>query len=262
MSMMRAYSIAGVGLLALSSGFACSSGSGSPASGSSSGGGSGSGSGAACNPCDDGGSGVTPVPGGTDLNPDGVAYPTPAAGYGRSARLGSKPGSIIQNFKFLGYPSSDPTKSSLQTISLANFYDPCNKRYKVLHITVAGVWCQPCNMETDALVAAKSMLDSEQVVVIQALDDGPIVGTPATKMDLDYWVKNHMVNFTEMLDPGLQNLGGFFDAAAIPWNADIDVRTMEILDAAVGFSDVTTELAPALQYVKEAPGYKVDVTCP
>jgi hypothetical protein len=117
-------------------------------------------------------------------------------------------------------------------------------------------------METDAIVAAKSMLDAEGVVVIQALDDGPIMGTPATQTDLNYWVKNHSVNFTDMLDPGLQNLGGFFVAAAIPWNADIDVRTMEILDSAVGFSDVTTELAPGLQYAKQMPGYPVAVACP
>jgi hypothetical protein len=69
------------------------------------------------------------------------------------------------------------------------------------------------------------------------------------------------VNFTDMLDPGLQNLGGFFDNAAIPWNADLDVRTMELLDSSVGFSDVMSELTPALQYVTQAPGYPVTATC-
>jgi hypothetical protein len=38
-----------------------------------------------------------------------------------------------------------------------------------------------------------------------------------------------------VLDPGNNNLGVFFDAAAIPWNANIDVRTMEILSAGVGY---------------------------
>jgi hypothetical protein len=165
----------------------------------------------------------------------------------------------MQNFKFRGYPGGN-TKGGLQTIALADYYDPCNKLYKVLHLTVAGVWCHPCNMETDAIVAAQLQLESERVVVIQALDDGPIAGTPAVQKDLDFWVANHHVNFTAMLDPGLQNLGGFFDAAAIPWNADLDVRTMEILDASVGFSDVMTELAPALGYVAQKAGYTV--ACP
>jgi hypothetical protein len=202
------------------------------------------------------------LPNGHDANPDGVPYPSPAGGYGHSARVGSNPGNVMQNFKFLGYVNGAQS-GGLQTISLADYYDPCNKRYKLLHITVAAVWCVPCNMETDALVASKSQLDAEKVLVLQALDDGPIMGRPATTTDLNYWVTNHSVNFTEMLDPGLQNFGGFFDAAAIPWNADLDVRTMEILDAAVGFTgDVTTELGPALQSVAQKPGYTVAVSCP
>jgi hypothetical protein len=40
-----------------------------------------------------------------------------------------------------------------------------------------------------------------------------------------------------MLDPGNQNLGVFFDAAAIPFNANIDARTMEILSTDVGFDE-------------------------
>ena len=42
-----------------------------------------------------------------------------------------------------------------------------------------------------------------------------------------------------MLDPGVKNLGVFFDAAAIPWNADLDARTMEILQDGVGYEDPT-----------------------
>lgn len=190
---------------------------------------------------------------GTATNPDGVPYPDPPGGYGRTARSGSTPGSVIQNFKFLGYPSlpGDGTyPATLSTISLANYYDPCNKRYKMIHLSVAAVWCVPCNEETDAIVAAKSQLDAEQVVVLQALDDGPTEGTPATQTDLDNWIQNHKSNFAEMLDPGLQNLGGFFNAAAVPWNCDIDPRTMEILDSSEGWSgsvssEITTSVVPA-----------------
>jgi hypothetical protein len=238
----------------------CSSGSGGSGgatgddgTGSSSGGATGDDA-ATCNPCgDDGGS--TTGGSGHDSNPDGVPYPNPSGGYGRTARSGGTAGSVLQNFKFLGYPGADSSKG-LQTISMADYYDPCNKRFKMIHLSVAAVWCVPCNEETDAVVAAKAQLDSEQVVILQALDDGPVQGVPATTNDLSKWVTNHKSNFTEMLDPGLQNLGGFFNAAAIPWNADLDPRTMELLDSTEGWSgDVSTEIDTSI--VPATPSYAI-----
>jgi hypothetical protein len=37
-----------------------------------------------------------------------------------------------------------------------------------------------------------------------------------------------------VLDPGNKNLGVFYDAAALPWNANINAKTMEILQAGTG----------------------------
>jgi hypothetical protein len=257
---MNTYTRSALGALitTVAGSFACSSGT-SPSDGT----GSGSG-GSQCNPtCDTGsGSGGTTTTAGHDSNPDGVPYPSPSGGYGRTPRSGNTAGSMIQNFKFLGYPDGDSTQP-LATISLADYYDPCNKRYKLLHITVAAVWCEPCNQETDALVAAKSALAQDSVVVIQALDDGPTVGTPATLNDLGYWIRTHNSNFTEMLDPGLQNLGGFFAASSIPWNCDIDPRTMEIIDSSEGWAgDVSTELQPGLSGLPGQPSYPLPVSCP
>jgi hypothetical protein len=196
-----------------------------------------------------------------NVNPDGVAYPTPAGGYGHSARKGKTPGSIIQNFKFFGYPNADESKG-LQTIALADYYDPCNKRYKVLHLSVAAVWCEPCNQETVALVAAKAQLDQEQVVVVQALSDGPTKSVPATTADLNFWIQENKSNFTEMLDPNLANLGVFFDAAAVPWNADIDPRTMEILDDGTGYTGtVTSELQAGITAAAQPPDYPIAIQC-
>ena len=81
--------------LAMTCGVACSSGSTAA---------NDTGDAATCNPCGDDGGGLT-VGAGNDSNPDGVPYPAPAGGYGRTARTGSTPGSVIQNFKFLGYPT-------------------------------------------------------------------------------------------------------------------------------------------------------------
>jgi hypothetical protein len=213
-----------------------------------------------CNPCTDGGDG-------TDINPDGVPYPAPAGGYGRTARTGSTAGSVIQNFKFLGYPNG-VEMTNLATISLADYYDPCNKTYKLLHLSVASVWCVPCNDETTAVVtdlqSPTSVLNTDRVVFVQALDDGAVEGTPATQSDLDYWVTSHGSNFTEMLDPGLANLAGFFNAAAVPWNCDIDPRTMEIIDSSVGWSgDVASEIQPGLSGLPAKPSYPLpaSVTC-
>jgi hypothetical protein len=258
---MRAFAIASTCLLGIASAFACGGSTTSPHGTM----------GAPCDPCDGGGSsGIASPTSGHNVNPDGVAYPAPPGGYGRNARAGATPGSVIQNFKFLGYPDPTNVSAGLQTVSLADYYDPCQKRYKLLHITVAGVWCGPCNMETDAIVAAKQQLATEKIVVLQALDDGPVMGEPATQANLDYWVTVHHPTFPETLDPGLHNLGGFFDANAIPWNADVDVRTMEILTSAVGAEDPTTDFAVPLALVTPVagnptagkPGYQVAVTCP
>jgi hypothetical protein len=246
---MKRFAIA-AGLLTLTTGMACGSSSTGP-------------SGSHCDPCTDGGSsGIAPTGSGHNANPDGVAYPSPAVGYGHLARAGATPGSIIANYKFLGYP--DPTKAggALQTISLADYYDPCQKRYKMIHVTVAGVWCNPCNMETKDLVANEQTLAADKIVVLQAIDDGGTEGIPATQTDLNYWITVHGPSFTEMLDPGNHNLGVFFNANAIPWNAEIDPRTMEILTSGVGAvaaMDVINDLA----IVAQPPGYTIPAgLCP
>jgi hypothetical protein len=234
-----------VGLLALSAALGCLS--------------CGSQSAATCNPCGS----TSPDAAPTQLlnNPDGVPYPNPTGGYGRSARTGNTPGSVIADFQFQGYPLADESKG-LVNIALADYYDPCGKHLKMLHLTVAGVWCVPCNQETDALVAAAAQLKQDGVVVIQALSDGPTEGVPAVPMDLTYWIAKHKSNFTEMLDPGLANLGKFFLASAIPWNCDIDPRTMEIIDSSTGWAgDVTTELQPALTSLPPTPSYPIPAVC-
>jgi hypothetical protein len=193
------------------------------------------------------------------LNPDGVAYPS--ANIGHNARKGSSPGNVIQNFTFQGYLDADRSKG-LQPISLAEYYDPCGKRIKMIHLTVAGAWCVPCGEETDALVAAKAQLASERVTVLQALGDGPTEGVPATMTDLDNWIAKHGSNFTEMLDPNLKNLGAFFNAGSVPWNCDIDPRTMEIIRDGTGWpGDLNSDLQPSLDAIPAAPSYPIPAVC-
>jgi hypothetical protein len=211
-----------------------------------------------CDPCDDAGPLTTPLTG-HNTNPDGTLYPT--VGYGRNSRSGMTPGSIMPNYRFLGYPNSDKSMG-LQTVAFADYYDPCMKRYKLIHITVAGVWCVPCNEETAALVAGAAQLAMQGAVVFQVLDDGPIMGTPATQNDLTYWTTLHKTTFTEALDPMLSNLGSLVDAASVPWNCDLDPRTMEILDQSNGWTgDIATELAPGFQALPVTPSYPPPAAC-
>ncbi len=191
---------------------------------------------------------------GHDSSPQGVAYPTNNIGYTpRSGpEVGSKPGNVIRNYKFLGYPESDSTKG-LQPVALADYFDPEGKNYKIIHIIVSGVWCTYCKMETDALVPQIPDLKAQKVVFLTALSEDSN-HNPAQQSDLDFWVKSHKTNFTQVLDPGNQQLGPFFDAAAIPWNANIDARTMEILSASVGAPpDILTDVQPWLDWVARNP---------
>jgi thiol-disulfide isomerase/thioredoxin len=170
---------------------------------------------------------------GTDVNPYGDPYPTANLGY--QARAGSRAGSIMRNYKFYGYVDGNPANGKT-VISLADLYDPDMKQYKLIHFSAGALWCPPCNQEADALVPAIPDLKSRKIVVIQALIEGDVRGKGATLTDLDTWQKRHNVNYTLFLDPEQSNLGQFFEAAAIPWNAILDARSMEILESGVGYN--------------------------
>lgn len=166
-----------------------------------------------------------------DTNPDGVPYPTD--NIGTLPRRGKRLGNRIANFKFLGYPNAD-VSGGLQPVSLAQFYDPSGERYRIIHIQAAGVWCSACKAETTAVVPLKAELDSRKAVWLVSIAEGPTPGTPSTEKDLKGWIAQFKPEFTHMLDPGNKNLGPFYNAAALPWNANIDARTMEILTAGTG----------------------------
>ncbi len=177
----------------------------------------------------------SPVPGqGTEVNPYGVPYPTKNLGY--QARAGNRPGSIMRNYKFLGYRDGDPTKGPPVVISLADYFDPEVKEHKVIHFSAGALWCPPCNEEAIALVPEISKLKAQKVTVIQAIIEGDARGTGSNVDDLNVWQKRHSVNYTIFLDPEQGNLGQFFEAAAIPWNAYIDARSMEVLESGVGYT--------------------------
>lgn len=166
-----------------------------------------------------------------DTNPAGQPYPS--SNIGTQPRRGATKGNTIQNFKFLGYPDAN-VSAGLKPISLAQFYDPTGTTYRVIHIEAAGVWCSACQAETRTVVPMKSKLEAKKAVWLVSLAEGPSLGKPSTQKDLDGWITEFKSPYTHWIDPGNQELGRFYDAAALPWNANIDARTMEILTAGVG----------------------------
>ncbi len=216
-----------------------------------------------------------------DQNGYGVCYPTQDIGTG--ARSGAVFGSRIANFAFTGYKATNENvlgqPTSTQTIHLGDYFDPQQKGVpgiidgvpiKLIHLTVAAVWCGPCNEETDFITGANytgantggasfaKELAPLGVVFVQAIDDGPVVGIGATLSDLNGWIASsrHNSDITTMVDPNNSNLGVFFDAAAVPFNANIDASTMEILQTEVGFDTqmdqtIKTTILPMLSQHKQ-----------
>ena len=195
------------------------------------------------------GGGLTGAPqgdgAGHDTNPQGVAYPAQhlghaARGMDGAHRPNATPGSVMPNYKFLGYPGGDPSKG-LQTVALADYFDPTASKYKVIHLIAAASWCGACDDETKALLATLATAQSDYrargVVYLVALIEGDAANFGATQKDLDSWLTTHKTPFTAMLDPEAAQLGVFFNADTVPFNADLDARSMEILDAQTGYED-------------------------
>lgn len=160
-----------------------------------------------------------------DTNPNGVPYP--------SQGIGTTVGAVMQNYKFLGYPDGDPSKG-LQPMSLAQYFDPTGTKYKMIHVQASGSWCTYCRSETRMVIPLKPQLEQRKVLWVVSLAEGTVQGTPATKDDLDKWITTFKWDAPHLLDSGNKNFGPFYDAAAMPWNVNIDAKTMKILSSGVG----------------------------
>ena len=178
-----------------------------------------------------------------DTNPVGDVCPT--------TTLGHKPHTRIANLKFQGYKANGTSviapQGDLATISLCDYFNPNGKNgnYKLLHLTGAARWCGPCSVETSGIsgydgtrngpgIAAN--LAPLGVVFLQVVFESEKFGTPATVNDLQIWMTGHQSNFASVIDPGPTALHDFTDAHILPINVDIDLRSMEILNATTGAS--------------------------
>lgn len=191
------------------------------------------------------GDGVGTASSAPDTNANGDKYPTKG--------IGTKKGAVIANFKFLGYPDGN-VAGGLKPISLAEYFDPSGGEVKMLHIQAAGSWCSACRGETTALVPLAKDLKAKKVVWLVSLAEGPTPGDASTKTDLNQWIADFSSPFTHVLDPKNANLGPFYDRSALPWNANIDAKTMTVLTSGTGGAQtgeqIMQEIDDALALIK------------
>jgi len=180
-------------------------------------------------------------PDGTGQQAHGAkAYPPGPYGIGK--------GSIIANYKFLGYANSLKDASTLQPIELADFYNPTGdavyeegtvfevgaKKPKVLLIDVASVWCGPCNQEAaDVLPGLYQKYKPLGGEFLSNLADGGTPGIAATSKNLHAWSSKYDVDYPIVIDPTYK-LSALFDQDAFPTNMIIDTKTMSVVMVIAG----------------------------
>ncbi|MBI4703721.1 MAG: redoxin domain-containing protein [Deltaproteobacteria bacterium] len=197
-----------------------------------------------CAPFDD-----ADVPG-RGVNPDGVDYP--AQGWGARPRQGDVPGDTFPNFSFRGYVDSDRA-AGLQTVSLADYYDPEAKRHKVLCLSLVVMWCPHCNRETAQLAARSPTLRQEGAEFLQAVAEGP-EGSAPTLCDLGDWTAEHGTSFTVVLDARARRIGSVSAVTGVPWNVLVDTRTMEVLAVDIEeLVDVDAYVRAGIEWVESHP---------
>ncbi len=166
-----------------------------------------------------------------DANPYGKAYPS--KGFGTSAHSGSLAGGVFQNFRFYGHPNGDASKG-MQPLSMAKFFDPEMRAYKIVVLTATAPWCTYCKKETTEIIAARNTFSDRKIGVIQVVVESQSSGIGATQVDFDNWVRVLDHNFDVALDESKRNLGAFVQAGGLPYALVLDARTMEILYSGVG----------------------------
>jgi hypothetical protein len=192
---------------------------------------------------------------GRDANPDGVPYPTDHLGGNKHVK--TTPGDRIPNMTFQAYVDGDHTKP-LQTVSLADYFDPQQKRYKLLHIEVAATWCTICSSEIDATEKVKDTLRAEGIVYLEVIVSGPSLQRGPSLDDVTGWIDRHSSTVSTGIDVRARRLSAIgIDGTVMPWDLQIDTRTMEILDSSGGApNDIVQYDRSTLQFIEtHAPAY-------
>jgi len=188
---------------------------------------------------------------GRDANPEGVPYPTDHIGSAERTR--SRPGDRIPNLTFQGYVNGD--RSKLQTLSLADYYDPDRKRHRLLVIQFAATWCSYCSSEITETLKVKDDPDLEGAVFLNVLVSGAKLQEGPSLDEAEGWAARHDLKYSMAIDVGARRVGRLgVDGSVMPWDARIDTRTMEILESSGGApANVLTYVKEGLDFVNKNP---------
>lgn len=184
-------------------------------------------------------------------NPEGEPYPTDRIGSRK--RTATRAGERMPNFTFRAYRNG--RDHGLETVSLAEYFDPSQRRHKVLHIQVAATWCAICSSELEATVSVAEALKERGVVFLEVLVSGATAGMGPSLAEVDAWIDRHQTNFPTAIDVRARRLGALgVSPSAMPHDIVLDTRTMEILDSSVGAPlDVGQYVLDALELVSKSP---------
>jgi hypothetical protein len=181
----------------------------------------------------------TAVPGGPGLTPK-IEYPPGPYGVGKN--------SVIQNFSWVGYTQPQVDKSTLELVSLADYWNPTGDgvfpddgrkwaglpKPKVLAIVVAAYWCQPCRQEAQYLIpAAKLQFEDAGGGFLQLLSDGAVQGETPVLNELNLWTASYDTSFPALLD-ATGEFQKVWEADAYPQNIMIRTSDMRIIERESG----------------------------
>lgn len=162
------------------------------------------------------------------------------------APFGTEPGSVVANTCFRGWAAPadvEHTDATLEDIGFGAFYDPTHKRYELLLVNSAALWCAACKAEHQTLGQHYAELAPHGLALVSALFQNN-AGDPADTSDLEQWVETFDVKFPMVLDPDYQ-LGAYASADTAPLNLLVDARTMQIMQKWVG--DQSDVIWPLIQ---------------
>jgi hypothetical protein len=184
-------------------------------------------------------------------NPDGIPYPTD--NLGPRERGPGRRGDRIPNFTFRGYRDPRDRSAGLTTLALADFYDPGQKRNKVLHIQIAATWCAICSGVISGTVPVANDLRRRGAALLEVVVSGDTLGKGPSLAEVDAWVVRHGSNVATAVDVRGRRLATVgVSTSVVPHDILIDTRTMEILDSSVGAPlDVSRYVEDGLRFVEQ-----------
>lgn len=144
------------------------------------------------------------------VDPCAAPAPDPAHPYGTS---------INRMFRQLNLENCDGS-------GIYSFYGDnqwCEPGHRLTLVSIAAVWCVPCQMESAQLTDQITEVYRDQGLrVVQIVVDGPVRGGGAIMEDCTGWVSRYGLTNVELLDSGGAMTGPFFPSGALPSTIIVD----------------------------------------